>query len=140
VREEEVLLATTTASSLYDIIDIYIHWCVESNMLIFAATTIDLITKVVPYNFFIFFFLLPPFTTRKPEKSNGITDGIFPSIIYTDRNNSVSKSVGIYRRNMSVGIYRRFCRRSIQFVWKYTTAWWRQAILPTDITEEFKLR
>jgi hypothetical protein len=75
-------------------------------------------------------------TTRKPEKSNGITDGIFPSVIYTDGHNSVSKSVGIYRRNksvgnaigiyrrnISVGIYRRFRRRSIQFVWKYATAW-----------------
>jgi len=82
--------------------------------------------------------------------------------MYTNGNNSVSKSVGIYRRiysisnsvgiyrrnmfigiyrrNMFIGIYRRCCRRSIQFVWKYTTAWWRQAILPTDITEGFKLR
>jgi hypothetical protein len=41
--------------------------------------------------------------TRKPEKSNGITDGIFPSVIYTDGNNSVSKSIGIYRQNKSVG-------------------------------------
>jgi len=61
------------------------------------------------------------FTTRKPEKSNGITDRIFPSIIYTDGNNSVSKSVGtyvgIYRRNISIGIYQRFRRWSIQFVW-----------------------
>jgi len=38
------------------------------------------------------------YTTRKPEKNNEITDGIFPSVIYTDGNNSVSKSVGIYRR------------------------------------------
>ena len=40
-------------------------------------------------------------TTRKPEKTNEITDGL----------NSVSKSVGIYLRNTSigdtVGIYRR---------------------------------
>jgi hypothetical protein len=42
-------------------------------------------------------------TTRKPEKTNGITYGIFPSVIYTDGNNSVSKSVGIYRRNKPVG-------------------------------------
>jgi len=75
-------------------------------------------------------------TTRKPEKSNGITDGNIPSVIYTDGHKSVSKSVGIYRRNhsvgnsvgryrrnMSVGIYRRFHRRHIQFVWKYATAW-----------------
>jgi len=74
--------------------------------------------------------ILTDFTTRKPEKSNGITDGIFPSVIYTDGNNSVSKSVGIYRqnksigdtvgiyrRNISVGIYRRCRRRSIQFIW-----------------------
>jgi len=50
-------------------------------------------------------------TTRKPEKSNGITDRIFPSVIYTDGNNSISKSIGIHRRNKSigetVGIYRR---------------------------------
>jgi hypothetical protein len=60
-------------------------------------------------------------TTRKSEKSNGITDGIFPSVIYTDGNNFVSKSVGIYRRNKSVGdtvgIYRQCRRRSIQFIW-----------------------
>ena len=62
-------------------------------------------------------------TTRKPEKSNGITDGKMPSVIYTDGYNSISKSVGIYRRNMSVGIYRRFHRRNIHFVWKYATAW-----------------
>ena len=76
------------------------------------------------------------YTTRKLEKTNGITDGIFPSVIITDGNNSVSKSVGIYRRhkpvgdtvsiyrrNISVGIYRRFRRRGIQFVWKYATVW-----------------
>jgi len=38
------------------------------------------------------------YTTRKPEKNNEITDGIFPSVIYTDGNSFVSKSVGIYRR------------------------------------------
>ena len=71
-------------------------------------------------------------TTRKPEKTNEITDEIVPSVIYTDGNNSVSKSVGIYRRNIFVGIYRRCRRRSIQFVWKYEKTWWRQAILPRD--------
>ena len=83
-----------------------------------------------------FFFLLEITTTRKPEKSNGITDGNIPSVINTDGHNSVSKSVGIYRRNhsvgnavgiyrqnISVGIYRRFHRRNIHFVWKYATAW-----------------
>ena len=53
-------------------------------------------------------------TTRKPEKTNGITDGIFPSVIITDGNNSVSNSVGIYRQHKpvseTVGIYRRFRR------------------------------
>lgn len=67
------------------------------------------------------------YTTRKPEKTNGITDGIFPSVIITDRNNSVSKFVGIYRRPKpvckTVGIYRQFRRQGIQFVWKYATAW-----------------
>jgi hypothetical protein len=66
-------------------------------------------------------------TTRKPEKTNRITNGIFPSVIITDGNNSVSKSVDIYRRHKlignTVGIYRRFRRRGIQFVWKYATAW-----------------
>ena len=42
-----------------------------------------------------------PITTRKPEKTNGITDG----------HNSVSKSIGVYRRPQSVGetvsIYRQ---------------------------------
>ena len=91
-------------------------------------------------------------TTRKPEKSNRIIDRIFLSVIYTNENNSISKSVGIYRRtdsvgnslgiyrrNISVGIYCRFHRRNIQFVWKYATAWWRQAILQTESTEGFKL-
>jgi len=69
------------------------------------------------------------FTTRKLEKTNGITDGNIPSVIITDGHNSISKSVsiyrrpqfvgdtvGIYRRNISVGIY-RLCRRwGIQFV------------------------
>jgi len=54
---------------------------------------------------------LDNFTTRKRKKTNGITDGMFPSVIITDGHNSVSKSVGIYRRhksvNNSVGIYRR---------------------------------
>jgi len=85
------------------------------------------------------------YTTRKPEKTNRITDRIFPSVIITDGNNFVSKSVGIYRqprsvgemvgiyrRQYSVGIYRPFRRRGIQFVWKYATAWWRQTILPTE--------
>jgi len=63
------------------------------------------------------------FTTKKPEKTNRITNRIFPSVIITDRNNSVSKSVGIYRP---------FRRWGIQFVWKYATAWWRQTILPTE--------
>jgi len=66
-------------------------------------------------------------TTRKPEKTNGITDRIFLSVIYTDENNSVSKFVGIYRRKKpvgeTVGIYQRFHRRGIQFFWKYATAW-----------------
>jgi len=91
-------------------------------------------------------------TSRNPEK----TDGIFPSLIITDGNNSVSKSVGIYQRpssvgemvgiyrwNISVGIYRPFLRRSIQFVWKDATAWWR-AVFSDDftdrMTEGFKLR
>jgi hypothetical protein len=54
------------------------------------------------------------FTTRKPEKTNGITNENILSVIITDGNNSVSTSVGIYRP---------FCRRGIQFVWKYTMAW-----------------
>jgi len=59
-------------------------------------------------------------TTKKPEKTNGITDGTILSVIITDGHNSVSKSVGIYRP---------FHQRGIQFVWKYATAWWRQMIL-----------
>jgi len=88
-------------------------------------------------------------TTRKPKKTNGITNRIFPSVIITDGNNSVSKSVGIYQRHkpvgetvgiyrrfISVGIYRRFRRQGIQFVWKYATAWWRQAILPMELPRD----
>jgi len=56
-------------------------------------------------------------TTRKPEKTNGITDGL----------NSVSKSVGIYLRNTSVGdtigIYR----------WKI----FRRYILTVSLTDYF---
>jgi hypothetical protein len=66
-------------------------------------------TKINIFSSFKFFFLdlyIECYTTRKPEKTNGITDGIFPSVIYTDGNNSVSKSVGIYRRTQPVGIYR----------------------------------
>ena len=48
------------------------------------------------------------FTTRKPEKSNGITDGNIPSVMITDGHNSVSKSVGIYRRNIPTEIFRRY--------------------------------
>jgi len=65
-------------------------------------------------------------TTRKPEKSNGITDGhnsVSKSVGIYRRNHSVGNAVGIYRRNISVGIYRRFHRRNIHFVWKYATAW-----------------
>jgi len=58
-----------------------------------------------------------PITTRKPEKTNEITDGL----------NSVSKSVGIYRRTNSVGdtvgIYQPYLRRTIHFVWKDATTW-----------------
>ena len=50
-------------------------------------------------------------TTRKPEKTNGITDENIPSVIIIDEHNSVSTSVGIYRRPQSVGetvgIYRQ---------------------------------
>jgi len=53
-------------------------------------------------------------TTRKPVKTNGITNGIFPSVIITTKNNSISKSVGIYRPDL---------RRTIHFVWKDATAW-----------------
>jgi len=40
-------------------------------------------------------------TIRKLAKTNGITDRIFSSVIIADENNSVSKSIGIYRRNLS---------------------------------------
>jgi len=86
------------------------------------------------------------FTTRKPEKTNRITDGNIPSVIITDGHNSVSNSVGIYQRPISIGetvgiyrgkysigIYRPFRRWGIQFVWKYATAWWRQMILPMKL-------
>jgi len=66
-------------------------------------------------------------TTRKPAKTNGITHRIFSSVILTDGNNSVSKSVGIYRQIKSisnmVGIYQPYHRWPIQFVWKVATVW-----------------
>jgi hypothetical protein len=52
------------------------------------------------------------YTTRKSEKTNGITDKIFSSKFFTDGHNSVSKSVGIYRP---------YHRRTIQFFWKVAT-------------------
>jgi len=56
-------------------------------------------------------------TTRKPEKTNGITNGNIPSVIITDGHNFVSKFVGIYRRPQSVGdtvgIYPPICRHSL---------------------------
>jgi len=54
------------------------------------------------------------FTTRKPEKSNGITDGnnsVSKSVGIYRRNHSVGNAVGIYRRNDSVGIYHWFTDR-----------------------------
>jgi len=84
-------------------------------------------------------------TTRKSDKTNRMTDGNILLVIFTDGHNSVSKSVGIYRRpkfisetvgiyrrTISVGVYRSFRRRGISFVWKYATAWWCQTILPTE--------
>jgi hypothetical protein len=53
------------------------------------------------------------FTTRKPEKSNGITDGNIPSVMITDGHNSVSKSVGIYRRNIPTELPTEIFRRYI---------------------------
>jgi len=68
-----------------------------------------------------------PITTRKPEKTNEITDVNIPSVVITDGLNSVSKFVGIYRRTNSVGdtvgIYQPYLRRTIHFVWKDATAW-----------------
>ena len=77
-----------------------------------------------------------PITTRKLEKTNGITDGNISSVVITDGLNFVSKSVGIYRRtnsvgdtvgiyrwNMSVGIYRQYLRRTIHFVRKDAMVW-----------------
>ena len=67
------------------------------------------------------------FTTRKLEKTNGITDGNILSVVITDGLNSVSKSDGIYRWTNSVGdtvdIYRPYLQRTIHFVWKDATAW-----------------
>ena len=54
-------------------------------------------------------------TTRKSENTNGITGGIFSSEIFNDGINSVSKVVGIYRQNYSIGIYRRYRRRRETF-------------------------
>jgi hypothetical protein len=61
-------------------------------------------------------------------KTNGITSRIFSSVIFTNGNNSISTSVGIYRqkisvsdtvglyrRNKFVGIYRPYHRQIIQF-------------------------
>jgi len=111
-----------------EVLRIVIEWSLVDNLVTLEnkGNSVEIKKKTNLINF----SHIIQYTTRKPEKTNGITDGIFPSVIYTDENNSVSKSVGIYRR---------FRRRGIQFVWKYAMAWWRQAILPTDITEGFKL-
>jgi hypothetical protein len=44
------------------------------------------------------------FTTRKSDNTNGITDGNFPSAIFTDENNFISKSVGINQQKNTSGI------------------------------------
>jgi hypothetical protein len=48
---------------------------------------------------------------QKTGETNGITDENIPSVVITDRLNSISKSDGIYRRTNSiedtVGIYQR---------------------------------
>jgi hypothetical protein len=76
------------------------------------------------------------YTTRKPAKTNRITDVIFSSVILTDGNNSISNSVGIYRqhnsvgdpisiyrRHIFVGIYQPYRLQPIQFVWIDVTVW-----------------
>jgi len=76
--------------------------------------------------------------TKKLTKTNGLTDKIFLLVIFTDENNYVSKfvriyrqrtsvgdTVSIYRQNTSVSIYRPYRWRTIQFVWKVATVWWR---------------
>ena len=71
-----------------------------------------------------------PITTRKSEKTNGITDGlnsVSKSVGIYRRTNSVGDTVGIYRWNMSVGIYRPYLRRTIHFVRKNAMVWWRGA-------------
>jgi hypothetical protein len=70
------------------------------------------------------------YTTRKSEKTNGITDKIFSSKFFTDGHNSVSKSVGIYRP---------YHRRTIQFFWKVATVRWRgfvQTMLPMKLPRD----
>ena len=49
-------------------------------------------------------------TTRKPEKTNEITDRNIQSVVITNELNSVLKSVGIHRR-------------TIHFVWEDATTW-----------------
>jgi len=83
-------------------------------------------------------------------KTNGLTDIIFSSAIFTDENNSISKSVEIYQQRTSVGdtvgiylqtysvdIYRSYCRRTIQFFWKVVTMWWRGFFFQTILLTEW---
>jgi len=70
------------------------------------------------------------YTTRKPEKSNGITDG----------NNSVSKTVGIYRRHTpsvtplvyTDGVTDGVCSSSGNTQWHGDVRWFYRRALPRD--------
>ena len=82
-------------------------------------------------------------TARKSENTIGITDKIFLLVIFNDGTNSVSNSVGIYRRIYSigetVGIYWPSLRQSRNLFLKVATAWWRrffQKILPMEISRD----
>ena len=76
-------------------------------------------------------------TTRKPTKTNGITNGnnfVSNYVGIYRQHNSVGDPVAIYWRNNFVGIYQPDRRQPIQFVWKDAMVWWR-GVFSDDFTD-----
>jgi len=74
--------------------------------------------------------------TRENQRNYRRKNSILKFIGICRRHKLVGDMVGIYRQNIFVGIYRWFCRWGIQFVWKYATTWWRQTILPKELSRD----
>jgi len=83
-------------------------------------------------------------TTRKLTKTNK-NNSISNFVGIYRQKTPVGDTVSIYRRSKSVGIYRPYHRCIIQFFWKVATVWWRgffQTILlmewPRDLNRDLR--